>query len=120
MALGESDEGYEMEALGENHFRLLIEPVDLRFEVTRTDGPLQLIETGGGKPAVFEAVPPFTASTQELKEYASVYHSEEIDPLYKMRLEEDKLVLHRLKNEPDKLTPVTRDPFSAKVGYIRS
>jgi CubicO group peptidase (beta-lactamase class C family) len=121
MAFDASDEGEEMEALGENHFRLLIAPVDLRFELMRPGGPLRLIETppGGGKPVVFEAVPGFAPSPQELKDYAAIYHSNEIEPLYEIKLEEGKLVLHRLKNKPDTLRPVTRDLFTADAGNIR-
>jgi CubicO group peptidase (beta-lactamase class C family) len=121
MAFDGSDEGYEMEALGENHFRLTIASVDVRFELTQPGGSLRLIETpsGGEKPVVFERVPEFTPSAQELTEYAAVYHSNEIEPLYDMKLEEGKLVLHRLKNKPDTLRPVTRDLFSANAGSIR-
>jgi len=116
-----SEEGVELEALGENHFRRLVAPVDLRFELAKPGGPLRLIETspGGGKPRAFERVPEFSPSAQELKEYAAVYHSNEIEPLYELRVEGDKLVLHRLKNKPDTLRPVTRDLFSADVGNIR-
>jgi CubicO group peptidase (beta-lactamase class C family) len=116
-----SDEASELEALGEDHFRLLTAPVDIRFELTQPGGSRRLIQTSsvGGKPEVFERVPEFTPSAQELKNYAAVYHSNEIEPLYEIKLEDGKLVLHRLKNKPDTLRPVTHDLFSADVGSIR-
>ncbi len=121
IAMGGSDESYEMKPLGENHFRLRIAPFDFKFELSKPRGPSRLIETPpeGGKPEVFEAVPEFTPSALELKEYAAVYHSEEIEPLYEIKLDASKLVLHRLKNKPDTLRPVTHDLFSASVGSIR-
>jgi hypothetical protein len=61
----------------------------------------------------------FTPSENDLKEYAGIYSSEEIDPLYTLKIEEGKLVLHRLKNDPDKLTPATRDLFTSSAGSIR-
>jgi CubicO group peptidase (beta-lactamase class C family) len=121
IAMDGSDKGDELEALGENHFRRLIVPVDFRFEFGQPGGSLRLIETssGGGKPDVFERVPEFTPSAQELRDYTAVYHSDEIEPLYEIKVEGDKLVLHRLKNKPDTLRPVTRDVFGAGVGNIR-
>jgi hypothetical protein len=54
-----------------------------------------------------------------LKDYAGIYSSEEIDPLYELKLEQGGLVLHRMKNKPDALQPITRDLFAGSIGSIR-
>jgi hypothetical protein len=51
--------------------------------------------------------------------YERGYSSEEIDPLYELKIEDGRLVLYRLKNKPDPLQPVAQDLFKAEVGTIR-
>jgi hypothetical protein len=113
----------ETRALGENHFRGVNAPVDFLFEASRLGGPLHLIETrpGNPKPVVmaFEATADFTPSLSELTEYAGSYRSEELDAVYEMKIKENKLVLYRLKYEPDTLRPHTRDLFAGNIGKIR-
>ena len=117
---GGGDESYEMKALSENNFRLVTVPVDVKFESLKPGGQLRLIEKqGDDKPEVFEAVADFIPSASDLNDYAGMYHSDEIDPLYEIKVEEGKLVLHRLKKKPDTLRPITRDLFAGSVGSIR-
>jgi CubicO group peptidase (beta-lactamase class C family) len=117
---GAEEDSYEMNALGENEFRLVIAPIDFEFEPLKPGGPLQLIvKQGEEKPEVYEAVPAFTPSTSELSSFVGSYYSEEIEPVYVMKIDDGKLVLHRLKNKPDTLRPITRDLFAASVGSIR-
>jgi CubicO group peptidase (beta-lactamase class C family) len=114
------DDGFELKALAPNHFRLVDAPVDLVFDKDKGGTPTRLtIKPEGNKPDIFTAVASFTPSENDLKEYAGIYSSEEIDPLYTLKIEEGKLVLHRLKNDPDKLTPATRDLFTSSAGSIR-
>ena len=120
MTPGAGEDSYEMNALSENDFRLAIAPVDLKFEASKPGGPLRLIvKSGDEKPEVFEAVPAFTPSTGELSSFVGPYYSEEIEPVYVMKIDDGKLVLHRLKNKPDTLRPITRDLFVGSVGSIR-
>jgi len=113
----------ETTALSENHFRRVNVAIDFQFEASKPDGPLRLIETRPGisKPVVvaFEAVAEFTPSAGELKDYAGIYHSEEIDPFFEMKIEESHLVLHRPKKSPDTLSPLSRDFFYGDIGTIR-
>ncbi len=111
---GWEGDGTELKAVGENHFRLSSAPVEFTFE----SGKL-LFKEGVADPRVFTSVPAFTPSASQLNEYAGFYSSEEIDPLYTFKVEQDKLVLHRLKHEPDELHPVTRDFFAGPIGNIR-
>jgi CubicO group peptidase (beta-lactamase class C family) len=117
---GTGEQSYEMKAVNDNHFRLLIAPVDLTFEASKPGGSLQLLlKDGESKPDVFGAVAPFAPSASDLKNYAGIYSSQEIDPLYELKVEQDGLVLHRLKNKPDVLQPITRDLFAGSIGNIR-
>jgi CubicO group peptidase (beta-lactamase class C family) len=113
----------ETRALGENHFRGVNAPVDFQFEALRPDGPLRLIETRSGSPKpvvmAFEATADFNPSLSELTEYAGSYRSAELDTIYEMKIKENKLVLYRLKYEPDTLRPHTRDLFAGNIGKIR-
>ena len=70
---------------------------------------------GDGKPGVFDSVAPFLPSAAESGEYAGNYVSEEIEPIYRVAVQDGKLVLLRLKNDPDTLEPRTRDVFSGDV-----
>ena len=120
LEVGRGDESYEMKALSESRFRLLIAPVDLTFEKSEPGGPQQLvIKSGDGEPDRFAAVPSFSPSASQLDDYTGIYSSEEIEPLYRIRLENGGLVLHRLRNKPDMLHPVTLDLFTVSFGSIR-
>jgi CubicO group peptidase (beta-lactamase class C family) len=117
---GAGEDSYEMNALSENDFRLATAPIDFKFEALKPGGPLRLIvKHGEDKPEVFEAVSPFTPSTSELSSWVGFYYSEEIEPIYVMKIDDGKLVLHTLKNKPDTLRPITPDLFAGSIGTIR-
>ena len=117
---GAGEDSYEMNALSENDFRLATAPIDFKFEALNSGGPLRLIvKHGEDKPEVFEAVSPFTPSTSELSSCVGFYYSEEIEPIYVMKIDDGKLVLHTLKNKPDTLRPITPDLFAGSIGTIR-
>ena len=117
---GAGEDSYEMNALSENDFRLATAPIDFKFEALKPGGPLRLIvKHGEDKPEVFEAVSPFTPSTSELSSCVGFYYSEEIEPIYVMKIDDGKLVLHTLKNKPDTLRPITPDLFAGSIGKIR-
>ena len=120
VGMGSGEELYELKALSEDRFRLLVAPVDLTFEKTKPGSPQEfLLKSGDGKPDRFAAVPSFSPSASQLNEYIGVYSSEEIEPLYDIRLEKGNLVLHRLRNKPDVLHPVTLDFFAGSIGSVR-
>lgn len=119
------DDTRAVEAIGENQFRLTMAPDQFTFSPAKPGAPLQLaIKHSDGTIETFSAVPAFAPSDSQLAEYAGIYSSSEIDPLYELKVEsgpdaKESLVLHRLKNGPDTLHPVTRDFFTADVGKIR-
>jgi CubicO group peptidase (beta-lactamase class C family) len=117
---GSGDESFELKAITENQFRVAVAPVNLTFQKTQPDSPLQFVlKWDDGKPNEFLSVPAFSPTPTQLNEYVGVYSSEEIDPLYELQVESDKLVLHRPKNKPDVLLPVTLDFFAGAIGSIR-
>ena len=117
---GTGEDSHELKAVSENHFYLLTTPFDLTFEPLQPGASRQLLlNDGKSKPHVFTAVAPFTPSPGDLKDYGGIYSSQEIEPLYELKLEPAGLVLHRLRNEPDALQPVARDLFVGSIGNIR-
>ena len=118
LQIGDGDAG-ELTAVSENQFRMAKAPVELTFEPLQSGNPLQLlVKRGEGKPNHFALVPSFAPSASQLQEYAGMYSSEEIDPLYELKLDGGNLVLHRVRNKPDVLRPVTLDFFSGSTGTI--
>ena len=120
VGMGWGEDSYELKALSQDRFRLLVAPVDLMFEKAIPGSPQQfLLKSGEGKPDRFAAVPSFSPSAGQLNEYIGIYSSEEIEPLYNIRLENGNLALHRLRNKPDTLHPVTLDFFAGSIGSVR-
>jgi CubicO group peptidase (beta-lactamase class C family) len=127
------DVTYSVQAVSENAFRLGdVEHVDVSFLPARPGAPLQFtLKQPDGKTDTYSAVPAFAPSTAQLGEYAGIYSSPEIDPLYEIKVvdvhlpgtstEHDqlRLVLRRPKYDLDPLEPVVRDFFTAGVGKIR-
>ena len=120
IADGPADEGYELRPISAIQFKSASARVDLTFEDSLPGSPVQFVlKRGDGQPNHFAAVPSFNPSAGQLREYAGIYSSDEIEPLYDVRLEKGDLVLHRLRNKPDTLHPVTLDLFAGSIGSIR-
>ncbi len=73
----------------------------------------------GGKPVFFEAVTAVEPSATELGAYAGAYVSQEIDPVYRVVLQDGKLTLFRLKHKPRVLQPTVKDVFFGEIGTVR-
>jgi CubicO group peptidase (beta-lactamase class C family) len=73
----------------------------------------------GGKPRVSESVPAFEPTAAELPEFSGAFVSEEIDPVYRISIQDGKLILNRLKRKPDTLSPATKDVFTGDIGTLR-
>jgi CubicO group peptidase (beta-lactamase class C family) len=119
--------GAEFHALkpaGEAHFHVADVPwgndVDIHFLAATAEKPRLLEQSfGGGKPNTFESVAAYAPTSAELAEYAGAYVSEEIDPIYRMVLQDGNLTLARLKSNPDTLRPAVRDVFTGDIGTVR-
>ena len=120
IADGPADDGYELRAVSESQFQSASARVELIFEDSQPGGPVQFVlKRGDGQPNHFAAVPSFNPSADQLRDHAGIYSSNEIEPLYDIRLERGDLVLHRLRNKPDTLRPVTLDLFAGSIGSVR-
>jgi hypothetical protein len=118
------DDWHELKQFRPAHFHVADEQwgeqIDLHFIAAEGEKPRRLEETfDGGKPELFEAVAPFHASDAELAEYAGAYVSEEIDPVYRIVVQNGSVILTRLKHSPDALRPATRDVFVGDIGKVR-
>jgi len=94
--------------------------VDIHFVPVGLDKPRRFEQSfAGGKPIVFEEATAFTPNGAELAGFTGAYVSEEIDPIYRIVLQNGNLTLTRLKNKPDTLRPAIRDVFTGDIGTVR-
>ena len=113
-----------LKPFGKSQFHIADEPwgdeVEIHFVAASGDEPRRMERSdGGGKPRVFEAKEPFSPARAELAEYTGAYVSDEIDPLYRIVLDNEKLSLVRVKHEADTLRPAVRDVFAGEIGTVR-
>jgi hypothetical protein len=76
----------------------------------------------GGSPNAgewFERVELFKPSGKALEEFAGAYRSEELDIVYRLRVDGETLKLERLKNRAASLTPQLADTFGSAAGTLR-
>jgi hypothetical protein len=66
-----------------------------------------------------EEVDPFSPTPAQAAEYRGVYHSEEVEPAYRIEVVEGQVVLRRLKVAAVTLEPLTRDVFRGATGTLR-
>jgi len=118
------DEFHTLKPAGETGFHVAEVPwgdqVEIRFLRASSEKPRRLEQSfGGEKPDIFEAATAFTPSGRELSEYVGAYVSEEIDPVYRIVLQDGNLSLTRLKNKAETLRPAVRDVFTGDIGTLR-
>jgi CubicO group peptidase (beta-lactamase class C family) len=118
------DEVHPLKLAAESHFHVADVPwgdqLDIHFLAATTERPRHLEQAfGSAKPDIFEIATPHEPTGAELAEYAGAYVSEEIDPVYRIVLEDGKLSLARLKHKPETLRPTVRDVFTADTGALR-
>jgi CubicO group peptidase (beta-lactamase class C family) len=118
------DNDFVLKPIGSDDFHLADvsfgDDVDVKFEPTGQGKQRRLfLSFDDGKPMIYESVQAFTPNTAGLAEYVGEYSSEEIDPVYRITLQDEKLTLARLKAKPATLDPRVRDVFSSPVGTIR-
>jgi hypothetical protein len=118
------EEPLVLKPFAESRFHIAGKPwgdeVEIHFVAPSGDNPRRMEQSfGGGKPSVFEAAESFSPGGAELAEYSGAYVSEEIDPVYRIALDGEKLSLMRLKRKPDTLRPAVRDVFTGQIGTVR-
>jgi hypothetical protein len=117
-------ESLVLKPFGESQFHIADRPwgddVEIHFFAARGVEQKRIERRdGGGKPRVYEAQQAFSPGGAELAEYTGAYVSEEIDALYRIVQDEEKLSLVRLKHEADTLRPAVRDVFTGEIGTVR-
>ncbi len=124
---GGGGNGAELRALSETRFRPVGRDGTIVFETVggkgdgKGDGKatrlIALPESG--KPTTYERREEFKPTPEKLAEYAGEYRSDEIEPVYRLAVQEGRLVLERLKASPARLEPAIVDLFTSPVGSIR-
>jgi CubicO group peptidase (beta-lactamase class C family) len=123
-ANGGGREDHVLKPVGDSSFHLADVPwgddVEMRFVPPTADRARRLEQTfSGEKPRVYDLAQEFVPTGAEMADYAGQYVSEEIDPIYRIVLNDKSLMLMRLKNKPDQLRPRVRDVFSGEIGTVR-
>jgi CubicO group peptidase (beta-lactamase class C family) len=118
------DEMHVLETAGEARFHVADAPWGDRLEIhlvpATADKPRHLEQSfDGGKPDILEAATAFDPTAAELAEYAGSYISQEIDPVYRIVLQDKNLSLTRLKHKADTLHAAVRDVFTGEIGTVR-
>ena len=122
--IADGDEPLVLKPFGESRFHIADKPwgdeVEIHFVAANGDKPRRMEQSfDGGKPLVYEATEAVSPNRAELADYSGAYVSEEIDPVYRIVLDADKLSLVRLKHEPETLRPAVRDVFTGQIGTVR-
>jgi CubicO group peptidase (beta-lactamase class C family) len=118
------DDFHDLKAFGPAHFHVANVPwgdqVDIHFVPADAGRPRRLEQTfDGEKTELYELVTAFDPTAAQLAEYPGAYVSQEIDPVYRISLQDGKLTLTRLKHKPDALRPTMRDVFAGEIGTVR-
>jgi CubicO group peptidase (beta-lactamase class C family) len=115
--MGAGDVGpAKFEALSENRFRGL----GMKIDFGKDPSHRELTAVPLGMPTVhYRRVPDYKPTTAELREFAGVYSSKELDlPTY-LNVEGDKLVLHPPKAPEIGLAPLANDLFVGGTRRVR-
>jgi CubicO group peptidase (beta-lactamase class C family) len=118
------DDWHELTQFAPAHFHFAGESwgdqIDLHFIAAEAGKPRRMEEAfDGDKPRAFEAVNPAPLTAAELADYAGDYVSDEIDPIYRMVIQNGEVILTRLKNNSDQLRPAIKDVFVGDIGKVR-
>ncbi len=106
--------------LGEGLFRVPEMEMMARFEPGPAGVLLFWEEGEEDDPETLERMASFGSGEVDLTEFAGIYRSREIETLYRIHLADGKLALHRLKRDPEELTPLASDLFAAaNLGSLR-
>jgi CubicO group peptidase (beta-lactamase class C family) len=114
------DEHLELSPRADNRFLLVVFPVAFTFDQRGGGEPLHLNIQGPEQqnPDVFERVTEFQPTREQLSGYAGSYVSAEIEPVYRIVIENGSLMLKRLKSKPQRLRPTLVDYFQGPAGDL--
>ena len=97
-----------------------IQAVEIRFEPVGAGGMRWIdVPDSGAKPVAYERTEEFKPTAAQLADCVGQYQSEEIEPIYRMAIQNGRLVLERIKSGPSPLSPAIKDLFTNPLGNIR-
>jgi CubicO group peptidase (beta-lactamase class C family) len=115
---------HPLRAFADNYFRINDVPwgehLEIHFVPAAVGKPARIEQSwDGDKADVYESVAAVDPTAAQLAEFAGMFVSEEIEPVYSMTVLDGKLTLTRLRNKPDSLQPTIQDVFVGRIGTIR-
>ena len=113
------DEVIPLHATTTDKFQIGEYPAEMDFSAGAHGLFAMQMGTPGEKMRQFEQLAPFTLADTQRAEYVGNYRSAEIDPVYRIVEENGKLVLKRLKHDPQVITAVAPDLFQVEIGSIQ-
>ena len=113
------DEVIPLHAVTNDRFLIGEYPAEMQFSPGNGGLFSMKMGTPGEKMREFEQLAPYTITDKQRAEYVGNYRSVEIDPVYRIVEENGKLVLKRLKHDPQTLTGVSPDLFQVEIGAIQ-
>jgi len=120
MLQGMAGAGALLKPLSDTRFRPEGQTVEIRFEPVGTGGMRWIdVPDSGAKPVAYERAEEFKPTPAQLADYVGQYQSDEIEPVYRMAIQDGKVVLERLKSGPSPLAPAIKDLFTNPLGNIR-
>jgi hypothetical protein len=118
LGLDLGDQVLPLHAITNDRFQIADYPVEMQF--SPDSGGLFFLEMGTPREKMhrYEKLPPYTLPDNQRTAYAGNYRSDEIDPVYRIVEENGKLVLKRLKHDPQPLAAAAPDLFQIEMGTI--
>ncbi|PYT22945.1 MAG: hypothetical protein DMG57_33630 [Acidobacteria bacterium] len=119
--LSESEEEHlELAPLADNRFLLVVFGVAFTFDQVAPGARWRLSIRGPEQETsdIFEPAIQAQPTPDELNAYAGSYVSEEIEPVYRITVQNGSLVLKRLKSKPQQLRPALVDYFDGSNGDL--
>ncbi len=101
----------------QNQFR--VPDSNLTFSFAETNGAWRVARHAQGQRSRdYARIQPFQPTAEQMAGFAGAYVSAEIDPVYRIGIDGDHLVLKRLKWEPARLRPIVPDYFDTPNGNV--
>ncbi|HSY28512.1 MAG TPA: serine hydrolase domain-containing protein [Burkholderiaceae bacterium] len=113
-----------LKSFGNAHFHVADTPwgdnFDLHFVASTSTTARHMGQSfGENKPDVYEPVGAPDLHGVVVGDYVGGYASDEIDPIYRIAVDDGKLILTRLKHKADTLWLATRDVYVGDIGTVR-
>jgi len=122
----DGDEFHTLKPAGETSFHVADVPwgdqVEIRFLPASAENPRRLEQSFGGEKPDILYLNPRRRLRRAARNCVSMWAltvSEEIDPVYRIVLQDGNLSLTRLKKKAELLRPAVRDVFTGDIGTVR-